>query len=193
MVTFGTPERFIDETTYLVYCTSNMTEFSYQPPVIEHVKQPDGSELCLMACIASATGRTSDEYQAAIHTGLMAAYVSEENGESTPVFEATPVTITLDGGHTEGLELETIYGLDDLSTEGAMHTIADALSRGERLALLHKKTSNPEEPGMHWVLLASHQLMDPLADETTPLDQTVVQEMVARSVAANGVFVVAIR
>ncbi|TAH33447.1 hypothetical protein EYC59_04935 [Candidatus Saccharibacteria bacterium] len=157
-----------------------MTEFSRYILPIEHVRQPEGTEWCFAACVASATGRNTDDLPV-INQALVDGFISDETGAASPPWEPTEVA---------GARLETVFGYEDQDPEVAYSTVKDGLARGDRIALLHKKTADPES-GMHWVLVADCKLMDPLKGQTEDLLDAVLREMIARS--NDGVFVVTIQ
>lgn len=163
-----------------------MTEFSRSPRNIEHVRQPHGSKSCFAACIASALGMDGTNIPA-IDQALAESYLLDDAGRTMPPWEPTRA-------RTEptdpGFRLETTYGLEEQSPEGAYGAISESLANGERIALLHQETTDPAD-GMHWVLLADGQLMDPLAATLAPLEDRTIRDMIARS--TDGVYIVSIQ
>src|SRR5690349_16970085 len=144
-----------------------MTEFSHPIRTIEHVKQPEGTEWCFAACVASATGRGADDLPA-INQALMDSFISDETGAASPPWEPAEV---------EGTRVETVFGYENQDPEAAYASVKEHLERGARIALLHKKTADPGS-GMHWVLFADGVLMDPLREATTKSTDTILRDMI---------------
>jgi hypothetical protein len=130
---------------------------------------------------------------------LQAAFVSEENGATTPPFEAR-TEIPLEDDTKLVAEVIQGYEQEADSVEGVIDNIDIKLREGVPVAMLYKKTTNPEDARMHWVLLTGYtyerdsdivngvEIMDPERDDKFLADPVEVVGMIARSMEAGGVF-----
>lgn len=156
-----------------------------------HVAQPEESELCFAACVSSKLGGIS---LAEIHQSLVDSFVSDDDGSTSAPMGSQEVTIA-----GRQLNIEPIYAYrDDLDTAGVIELIDEQLRESNEVVLLHKKTSDQDDPRYHWVLLTGYKMfgkdvadvkiMDPEAQLVKSIDPIEVVDMIDRSIKAGAVF-----
>jgi hypothetical protein len=158
---------------------------------VEHVPQPDDSELCFAAIMSSVTGRSIEEAQfALVNTGLSA----EDGTTAAPMRETelqiinSFVTITPFQTPVEGAE----------TSDGVLDLMDEQFAEGRGVTLLHKKNDDPADERHHWTLFTGYdaaagdgaplRIIDPLAGKATYIRRQLVSRMIDRSLNYAGLY-----
>lgn len=161
---------------------------------VQHVQQPEDSELCFASIVSAMTGA---EIEAA-HEALKAAGLSEDDGSTGPMGETvlevedSKLTITPFQSPFEGAE----------DPEGVLALIDEQFVAGRAVTLLYKKTPDPEDGRHHWTLFTGSfdlddrkgaiHTIDPLEEAPKHLGRHVARDMIARSMDYAGVYAFAL-
>jgi hypothetical protein len=140
---------------------------------VEYVEQPPGSEQCFAAIISGVSGVPIHESQAALYDSNLV----DENGGVGGLFMETSLQVG-----TNEVAITPLEAAD--GPETVLDQIDEQLNTGKAVALLYKKTANPEDGRYHWILLTGYHevesekgaflVMDPLRD--SELDPVPVSE-----------------
>lgn len=155
-----------------------------------HVAQPADTELCFAACVVSvANGIVEDA-----HRNLQAAFISESDGTTAPPWSDTVIPWL--GG---GLEIQVIQAPTTPALTGTelIAAIDGSLQAEVPVALLYKKTADPDDEQYHWVVITGYEqtetgvkgveIMDPLRQALELADPLEVLAMIERSLP-TGIF-----
>ncbi len=160
---------------------------------IGHVAQPEGTEFCFAACVASLfNGDVSG-----VQMSLENAYISLADGVTDPPKTREEIPLL---GEDYLLVIDPIQTPDVQAgdTLKVVEEIAEKLQEGSAVALMYKKEPGFDDDGYHWVVLAGYLedhervnhvlVMDPLAEEIRAVDPEEVLDMIDRSINFMGIF-----
>lgn len=158
---------------------------------VQHVKQPEDSELCFASIVSSMTGAEIEDAQAA----LEGAELSQSDGSTPPMGE---VSLHVGGTVLDIKPVQSPFeGAED--PKGALKLIDEQFAEGRAVGLLHKKNGDPNDERHHWTLLTGYcevddhkdgpiHIIDPLRSAGEYIGRNNVIEMIKNSMEYAGVY-----
>lgn len=164
---------------------------------IDHLKQPEGTEFCFATCVAAFVGSEVEIDQ--VQMSLENAYVSDEDGTTPPPEERQEVPIL---GSMDYVTIDVIQGPEQDTPDAVniFERITESLGQEKPVLLLYKKTTEPDDDSLHWVLIKGYvendsptesktfEVVDSLADDIIQVPDTEIIDMIDRSIQSRGVF-----
>jgi len=158
---------------------------------IMHVRQPEGSEKCFAAIVASVADLDIDT----AHDALTKSQLSGPDGSTPPILLSKKISL----GEVSTLSIEPLVKpadrLDDAAS--ALSVICDEIDVKNPVALLHKKTEDPADGRHHWMLITSRifdmdtthlvGVMDPLKSDREFYKAPDIEDIVDRSLKYAGI------
>jgi hypothetical protein len=160
---------------------------------VEHVRQPEGSEQCFAAIVASVTRLDLNT----AHEALTSHEISEANGTTGVPLPEIEVPV---GNRT--LSISPLGSMT--SAPKLLARINERWESGDAIALLYKKVEDESDERHHWALLTGKyqsagiivavQAMDPLKENLELIKPGEVIERIDRTIEyGGGVFAYALR
>lgn len=156
-----------------------------------HVRQPEGSEKCFAAIVASVADLDIDT----AHQALTKSELSEPDGSTKPIL--LPTKLPLCEASTLSIEPLVKPTSSLKNTASSLSVIYDEIDVKHPVALLHKKTDDPADNRHHWILLTSRDfehdksymvgVMDPLDTRSALCPARRIENLVSRSINYAGI------